>query len=157
MESITKIIAPMGNNLFVTTSLLVLLDKLFKNDKHIGGGTLFHVLQDILMPLGINNFLSTLGLISLTKMKGGDECGSECNRMIGGKKTKRLNNMECNCDRMKGGLYGDDNCGIGNNALEVVGDKALNYSTNLQQFGCKIPEWGYNLFVDGANNQYKCI
>jgi len=93
LDNVYKIIAPMGTNTFLATSLLIILNRLFTK-----------------------------------KMKGGDDCGDSC--QSGGKK-------DCNCGKAKGGR------------IEVVGDKALNYSPNLQQFGCKVPSWGYNIKVNG--------
>lgn len=148
INNLYGIIMPLGVNNFSATTLLILLDVLFskKNISQRGGGNLFCVLRKLLMPMGINKFLATLGLVALTqtnkerKLKGGDnDCG--CGGLL----------------NQKGGTFGNNNCGCGNNALEVVGDKALNYSKNLQQFGCKMPEWGYNLYVDGPQGQTKCI
>ena len=147
LANLNKIIAPMGGNMFVATALLLLLNNLFE-DKHDrkqkGGVNLICALRQLVMPMGINSFLTTLGLISLTrirKQKGGD-CG--CGGIL-------------NVGKQSGGVYGCKNCGCGDNALEVVGDKALDYSLDLKQFGCKIPEWGYNLQVNGPDGQTKCI
>lgn len=127
---------------FTDSSLLTLLNNMFNNrtKKQTGGACpLLNILQKLLSPFNINQFLTAIGLVALTginkKQKGGD-CGCV-------KKNKQT-----------GGAFGDHNCGLGTNALEVVGDKALNYNVNLQQFGCTIPSWGDNLKVDG---QGQCI
>ena len=154
INQLQKIVAPMGGNMFVATGLLILLNELFKGKKlkQKGGSNLFCVLRKLLMPLGINSFLVVLGLIALTKsqkdrkQKGGNNSCNGCSGCGG----------ILNFDKLNGG-YGCKNCGCGDNALEVVGDKALNYSLDYKQFGCKIPEWGYNLHVNGPDGQTKCI
>lgn len=151
LDKLYKIVAPTGTTAFSVTVLLILLDRLFRGEKKQkggrkqSGGNLFCVLRKLLMPMGVSNFLIMLGLIALT-------------RSTQERKKNRLNGGDCGCGgilKQDGG--GCNNCGCGNNALEVVGDKALNYSKNLTQFGCKIPEWGYNLHVSGPDGQTKCI
>ena len=132
MNNLTKIIAPMGNTKFMATVLLVVLNNLFDGKhKQKGGANLMYTLYQLLMPMGVDSFLVMLGLVGLTHSGFGK--------------------------KHKGGYYGDNNCGCGSNSLEVVGDKALNYSKDLTQFGCKIPTWGSNLFVNGPDGQSKCI
>lgn len=148
LSNLMKIVIPSSMEKFSATALLILLDKLFKQNSNkkiqYGGGNIICLLRQLLMPMGVNKFLTMLGLVSLTtisknkKIKGGSNCGCP-------KEKKYLKGGRC------------DNCGVGDNALEIVGDKALDYSKNLWQFGCKIPEWGYNLSVQGPNGQTKCI
>lgn len=150
IAQLSKIVMPAGINVFKATTLLILLDRLFKGNKRRqqGGCPLLDALRQAIAPLGINKLLTAMGLIALTQtntkfkkhlQKGGD-CG--CGGIL--KKAGQSG----------GGLFGSDNCNCGANTLEVVGDKALNYSMDLQQFGCKIPEWGSNLLIDG---QAKCL
>jgi hypothetical protein len=127
---------------FTASALLVLLNSMFNNkSKKQSGGTcpLLNVLQRLLGPFNINQFLTAIGLVALTGTK------------------KRQKGGDCGCGPptlQTGGAFGDHNCGLGTNTLEVVGDKALYYNDNLQQFGCEIPSWGDNLKVAG---QGKCI
>jgi hypothetical protein len=157
-----KVVIPSGINAFKATTLLILLDKLFtsgnqkqkQTQKQSGGCQLMNILRQLVMPLGVNQFLTSLGLIALTKtdikykkylQKGGD-CGCGVIKKLSSNK------------QMGGNLFGPDfgsnNCNCSSNTLEIVGDTALNYSNNLQQFGYKIPEWGSNLVVEG---QGKCL
>ena len=113
-NNITQFLAPIGNNSFVATALLVFLnDQLFKQKKRIqkgGGNELLAVLTHLLMPLGVNKFLSTLGLTFLN------------------------NYMQS-----------------GGGVIDFNTEKPITYSKDLKQFGCVIPEWGYNLKVNGCD------
>lgn len=134
-----------GTTKIAIPALLMVLDNMFKNRKQRQGQKqrqkggecmLLSTLQNILHPMNINSLLATIGLISLSKAQKG------------GKKDN------CQKEQKGGCLFGEHNCGLGNNALEVVGDKALYYNDNLSQFGCTIPSWGSNLEVQG---QGQCI
>ena len=150
MDTMYKIVEPatsVGASAISVSALLIALNKLFKGSKgskgkYQGGAAIIPLLGNALAPLGINNFLVAVGLTSLTKYS---------KKLGGGKKEKKeiMDNIS-GCQLMGGKRYKkkDKNCGCplsGGNALEIVGDKALNYSKNIPQFGCNIPEWGENL------------
>lgn len=128
-DNIRKTVNPLYGGLNINDKLLYKLDHIFKSS---GKERLIDILNKELLSHGLDNYLSTI--------------------IMAKKKNKKK----------KGGVtpdyfnqYGKQyNCGKGDNALEVVGNKALNYGKNYQQFGCEIPEWGYNLF---GKNCEKCI
>lgn len=149
-ENMMKTIKPLhGKNININTSLLYKLDNAFKlnsKSKKLYGGrnNLIDILETELSSYGLNN--NTAGVIMMAREKKY-------------KKKKGGYPSSFTSDYVHGYEYGQgyaqqQNCGKGRNALEVVGDKALDYSKNLKQFGCEIPEWGYNLF---GKNCTKCI
>lgn len=105
-----------GSKNFIATGLLLLLHNWFKKGKKhtmSGGGNFIDVIRNLIIPMKLDMFMVTLGLIALTKFV-----------------TKRHRKTQ------KGG---------NGERIEVVGDKPLNYTKDLKQFGCKIPEWGSDL------------
>lgn len=126
------------------------------------GGNLINNIYNIIIPYyngGINMFAATSLIIILNELFMGKKT-QKGGEIMEGKKLfnsidELLKSLGINKKiNMKGGNY---NYIIGKQPLEVVGDKALNYSKDLKQFGCKIPEWGYNLRVNGPCGQTHCI
>lgn len=118
-----KIVMPLGINHFKATTLLIMLDRLFKrhSSKLYGGTQLLTVLKETVSPLNMDKFLTTLGLSAFTKQNGGD-CGCGGIKSIADIQT---GGSQCNCSM------------------------AQNYTTDLTQFGSQIPTWGSNLIVEG--------
>ena len=135
VDTLYTIVSPITANASTlsVSALLILLNKLFKSygkttiKKSGGGGyEIYTLLKEIITPLGIDSFLVAIGLTTLTKKFKGGNCGCyDENIKPASKRSKKIKK------------YG---------GVEVVGDKALNYSSQLQQqFGCVIPTWGENL------------
>ena len=139
-------------------NILKLLEK--KNNKNQqGGATILGTITKLLAPMGSETFTATALLLILQQMFSS---GRKIRQKGGGGAalTTTLRNllMPLGINRflstmgllaltqMRGGAY----------AREVVGEIPLNYTKDLTQFGCKIPSWGNNLFVNRPN-QKKCI
>ena len=101
-----------------------------KPNNQTGGYNLIPIIQKIVMPLGVNTFLSTLGLTILTMVP--------LRRQKGGQVSPNDSSF-----RDQGSLY------------DVIAQPTLTYTKNLSQFGCTIPEWGY-ILADKCG-QSKCV
>lgn len=148
IDNVHKILRPMSKNMLMVIAGLLLLHYFTVGSKKMRGG------DGKLKELLGNNY------DNIAKISGGKKFNAK-------ELLDALNKLFCSKegDKQRGGMniyeivgeYFGGKCGNGSNALEVVGDKALDYSKDFKQFGCTIPEWGYNLKVNGPYGQTKCI